>query len=238
MEQDRLFFLETPIHTDNLDGYAKLAAAVDTPIAMGEFLSNRFEFLEYMTRDGVDVVQPDIGRAGGLTECRRIANLARDRGLIVVPHGWKTAISVAGLIHFSASLDNCPLHRIPRSRTHHRSDAPERTGRSRAGTGGWPLRAARTARHRRGTEPSVRCAIPDPVMSQGRGGTGAACQGDRPAGDGERHARRFGEGLPGHCGPARPKASGGSRWDAAPPSREGKAPPRAGHAVAESPRRP
>lgn len=113
MEQDHLFFLETPIHTDNLDGYAKLAAAVDTPIAMGEYLSNRFEFLEYMARDGVDVVQPDIGRAGGLTECRRIAQYARDRGLIVVPHGWKTAIAVAGLIHYSASLDNCPYIEYP-----------------------------------------------------------------------------------------------------------------------------
>lgn len=113
MERDRLFFLETPIHTDNIDGYAALAAAVDTPIAMGEYLSNRFEFLEYMARDGVDVVQPDIGRAGGLTECRRIAQYARDRGLVVVPHGWKTAIAVAGLIHYSASLDNCPYIEFP-----------------------------------------------------------------------------------------------------------------------------
>ncbi|MFN6016588.1 MAG: mandelate racemase/muconate lactonizing enzyme family protein [Verrucomicrobiota bacterium] len=113
MERDQLFFMETPIHTDNLDGYAKLAAAVDTPIAMGEYLSSHFEFLEYMTRDAVDVVQPDLGRAGGLTEARRIAQLARDRGLIVVPHGWKTAIAVAGLIHYSASLDNCPYIEYP-----------------------------------------------------------------------------------------------------------------------------
>lgn len=113
MEQDELFFMETPIHTDNVDGYAKLAQAVDTPIAMGEYLSSRFEFLEYMLRDGVDVLQPDIGRAGGLTEARRIAAYARDRGLVVVPHGWKTAIAVAGLIHFSASLDNCPYIEYP-----------------------------------------------------------------------------------------------------------------------------
>lgn len=113
MERDRLFFMETPILTDNVDGYAKLAQAVDTPIAMGEYLSNRFEFVEYIVRDGVDVLQPDIGRAGGLTEARRIGNIARDRGLVVVPHGWKTLIAVAGLIHYSASLDNCPYIEFP-----------------------------------------------------------------------------------------------------------------------------
>jgi L-rhamnonate dehydratase len=113
MERDNLFFMETPIHTDNIDGYAKLAQAVDTPIAMGEYLSNRFEFLEYMARDGVDVLQPDLGRAGGLTECRRIAAYAKDRGLVVVPHSWKTAIAVAGLIHYATSLDNCPYIEYP-----------------------------------------------------------------------------------------------------------------------------
>lgn len=113
MERDELFFMETPIHTDNVDGYAQLAAAVDTPIAMGEFLSHRLEFLEYIRRGAVDVVQPDVGRAGGLTEARRIANIARDHGLIVVPHGWKTMIAVAALMHFSASLDNCPYIEFP-----------------------------------------------------------------------------------------------------------------------------
>src|SRR4029077_19967531 len=106
-------FMETPIHTDNGDRYATLPQTVDTPIAMGEYLSSRFEFLEYMARDGVDVLQPDIGRAGGLTEARRIAAYARDRGLIVVPYGWKTAIAVAGLIHYSASLYNCPYIESP-----------------------------------------------------------------------------------------------------------------------------
>ena len=113
LERDDLFFLETPIHTDNIDGYAKLAAAVDTPIAMGEFLSSRFEFVEYMSRQAVDVVQPDIGRAGGFTESRRIANMASDRGLKVVPHGWKTMLAVAALTHYSASLSNCPYIEFP-----------------------------------------------------------------------------------------------------------------------------
>lgn len=113
MEEARLFFLETPIHTDNVDGYARLAAAVDTPIAMGEFLSHRLEFLDYVRRGAVDVLQPDLGRAGGLTESRRIAQIAYDHGLTVVPHGWKTMIAVAALTHFSASLPNCPYIEFP-----------------------------------------------------------------------------------------------------------------------------
>ncbi len=113
MEQDRLFFMETPIHTDNVQGYGQLAQAVDTPIAMGEYLSCRFDFMDYIRVNGVDVVQPDMGRAGGLTEARRIANIAKDHGLVVVPHGWKTMIAVSALIHFSASLDNCPYIEFP-----------------------------------------------------------------------------------------------------------------------------
>ena len=113
IECDELYFLETPIATDNIEGYAQLAAAVDTPIAMGELLSNRFEFLEYIRRGAVDVLQPDIGRAGGLTEARRIAQIAADNGLRVVPHGWKTMISVAALTHFSAAVPNCPYIEFP-----------------------------------------------------------------------------------------------------------------------------
>lgn len=113
IEDDGLYFLETPLATDNVSSYAELARAVDTPIALGEFLSSRFEFMEYVRSGGVDVLQPDVGRAGGLTEAMRIAQLAADHGLKVVPHGWKTMISVAALIHYSAAVPNCPYIEFP-----------------------------------------------------------------------------------------------------------------------------
>jgi L-alanine-DL-glutamate epimerase-like enolase superfamily enzyme len=58
---------------------------------------------------GLGVVQPDIGRVGGLTEARRVAKLAAEKGLPVIPHLWKTGISVAAAVHFAAVTENCPF---------------------------------------------------------------------------------------------------------------------------------
>jgi L-alanine-DL-glutamate epimerase-like enolase superfamily enzyme len=98
-----LFFIETPIPSDDLDGYLKLAETQPIPIAAGEWLTTRHEFIDLMDRGGVQVVQPDIGRVGGLTEARRVCELAKQRGLTVVPHLWKTGISVAAAAHLAAA---------------------------------------------------------------------------------------------------------------------------------------
>ena len=90
-----VFFLETPLWVDDLAGYAELQRRSPVRIAAGEWLSTRHEFLDLIERGGVAVVQPDIGRVGGLTEARRVCDLAAAHGRIVVPHAWKTGISVA-----------------------------------------------------------------------------------------------------------------------------------------------
>jgi L-alanine-DL-glutamate epimerase-like enolase superfamily enzyme len=103
-----LFFLETPLPSDDIDGYAKLAAAAPMRIAAGEWLATRFECLELMDRGKVDVIQPDIGRVGGLTEAVRVAGMAADRNLMMVPHAWKTGLSIAAAVHLAAVTPNCP----------------------------------------------------------------------------------------------------------------------------------
>ena len=90
-----IFFLETPLWVDDLDGYAELARRSPVRIAQGEWLTTRHEFAQLLDRGCVQVVQPDIGRVGGLTEARRVAAMAAERDLLVVPHAWKTGISVA-----------------------------------------------------------------------------------------------------------------------------------------------
>lgn len=64
IEDARLFFVETPVHTDDLDGLARLADATTTPVAVGEFLQTRHEFRELMDRGHCDVIQPDLGKIG------------------------------------------------------------------------------------------------------------------------------------------------------------------------------
>jgi L-rhamnonate dehydratase len=107
LEKFDLFFLETPLPSDDLDGYARLSDATGIRIAAGEWLQTRFEFAELMDRGRVDVVQPDVGRVGGITEAMRVVEMARDRGKIVVPHCWKTGIGIAATAHVAAASSNC-----------------------------------------------------------------------------------------------------------------------------------
>ena len=108
LEEDKLLFVETPLHTDDLEGLARLADATTTPVAVGEFLQTRHEFRELMDRGRCDVIQPDMGRVGGLTEAIRTAALAEERGLACIPHAWKTGLTVAATRHFAAAVRNCP----------------------------------------------------------------------------------------------------------------------------------
>ncbi len=104
-----LFFLETPLPSDDLGGYAELAASAPMPIAAGEWLATRFECLDLMDRGKVAIVQPDIGRVGGLTEAKRVADLAAERNVMVVPHLWKTGLSIAAAVHLAAVTPHCPF---------------------------------------------------------------------------------------------------------------------------------
>jgi L-alanine-DL-glutamate epimerase-like enolase superfamily enzyme len=102
-----LFFIETPLPSDDLEGYARLSQEQPIPIAAGEWLATRFEFLDLMNRGKVRVVQPDVGRVGGFTEAKRVCNLAEQRGLTIVPHLWKSGISIAAAAHLAATTPNC-----------------------------------------------------------------------------------------------------------------------------------
>ncbi len=104
-----VFFCETPLWADDLEGYRQLADRSPIPIAAGEWLATRFEFLDLMDRGGVHVAQPDVGRVGGLTEARRVAALAAERERLVVPHGWKTGITVAATAHLAAVTPHMPF---------------------------------------------------------------------------------------------------------------------------------
>lgn len=101
-------WIEEPLPPDDVEGYARLADAVDVPIAAGEENTTRFEFDELITRGHLDVVQPDISRCGGLTEARRIAAMAHARGRTCVPHAWSTGIVSAASLHLLATLPVAP----------------------------------------------------------------------------------------------------------------------------------
>ena len=105
LEPYKLYWIEEPVATDDIDGSARVADALATPIA-GETEIGLYGFRELITRGAVDIVQPDIAWTGGFSEGRRIAALAQAHHLMVAPHAFGGAVLLAASLHFAASIPN------------------------------------------------------------------------------------------------------------------------------------
>jgi D-galactarolactone cycloisomerase len=97
LERHAVGWLEAPLPPEYVDGHAQLAQALDLPIAT-DLLSTRYQVRDFLVRGALDIVQPDVCRAGGLSECRRIAQLADVFGAGFAPH-----VSIGSAIQFAAS---------------------------------------------------------------------------------------------------------------------------------------
>lgn len=104
-----VFWLEEPLHLDNLSGSAELAAALDMPIAGYESEVGLFRFREFIQRKAIDIVQPDVIWSGGFTECRKIAAYAYANNLPCLPHVFSSAVSLMANAHFLASISNAGI---------------------------------------------------------------------------------------------------------------------------------
>lgn len=102
-----IFFLETPIWIDRLDEYARLHEQAPMRIAAGEWQATRFEFQELIERGKIDVAQPDIGRVGGFGEAVAVCDMAAEHGRLIVPHCWKTGVSVTATAHLAFATPHC-----------------------------------------------------------------------------------------------------------------------------------
>jgi D-galactarolactone cycloisomerase len=99
VEDCDLAWLEEPVSPDNIEGQAEVRAATDIPIAAGESEQTRFAFRDLIAARAVDILQPDLAIAGGITETLRIAALAAAHGLTVAPHLWGGAVLFAAGLH-------------------------------------------------------------------------------------------------------------------------------------------
>lgn len=102
LERNDALFFEDPLPPEDYSGYAELCRILDVAVAMGESEASRYQFHRRLAQGGVDVVLPDISRAGGLTECRKIAMLADIYNVRLCPHN-----SVCSAVHHAASLQLC-----------------------------------------------------------------------------------------------------------------------------------
>lgn len=102
-------WFEEPLCPDNLVDYASLRAASPVPIAGGEVLTRRQSFFPWLDARAFDIVQPDVTKVGGISEERRIAWAARDRGIRFIPHGWNTALGLAADLHLASAFPDTDL---------------------------------------------------------------------------------------------------------------------------------
>jgi L-alanine-DL-glutamate epimerase-like enolase superfamily enzyme len=99
---------EDALLPEDLAGYPKLADALDTAICAGEEGSNRYQFRDLLAAGSVDIINPDVCRAGGISECRRIAVLADAHGVLWSPHvSTGTACYMSASLHLAAATPNC-----------------------------------------------------------------------------------------------------------------------------------
>lgn len=105
-EQYGISWLEEPVAPDNLTGYRELSRRSSLTIAGGEQESSYGAFERLIDEGGLDLIQPDLARCGGLTAGRRLAWLAHHRHRRVVPHAFKSGVLVAASTHFAAAIPN------------------------------------------------------------------------------------------------------------------------------------
>ncbi|MFN8526537.1 MAG: galactonate dehydratase [Chloroflexota bacterium] len=102
----RPFFFEEAIRPENIEKMAEVRANTAVPIATGEMLYTKFEFLELLNRRAVDIIQPDICLAGGILEQKKIAALAEANYVTLAPHNPMGPLATAVNVQFCASTPN------------------------------------------------------------------------------------------------------------------------------------
>ncbi len=106
MRQARPLLCEDPIQIDSIDDQAELARRLILPMAYGERLHNIWEFRELLGRGGPQFVRPDVGLAGGITHCKRIAAVAEAFNAPVFTHNYFGPVLTACAMHLDASIPN------------------------------------------------------------------------------------------------------------------------------------
>lgn len=107
LEQFDLLFYEDPVAPENLDALQRVRDAVDVPLAAGERVSTLWGIRPYVERELVDVIQPDTGRAGGITQMRKMAAMAEAHYITVAPHsGSLGPVAEFAALHVMATIPN------------------------------------------------------------------------------------------------------------------------------------
>jgi L-alanine-DL-glutamate epimerase-like enolase superfamily enzyme len=106
VEDLRLMWLEEPVPAENVDALAQVRASTSTIICTGENQYTRFQFLDLLQRQAVDVIMPDLAKAGGILEGKRIAEIADAFYVPIAPHNVSSPLGMMAACHVIASVPN------------------------------------------------------------------------------------------------------------------------------------
>jgi D-galactarolactone cycloisomerase len=108
IEAHDIAWFEEPVPPEDHAGYREVKRALSIPIAGGEAEFTRWGFRALLSERLVDIAQPDVCAAGGLSECKKIADMANAFGVRVNPHVWGTGVALAASLQLIATLPHNP----------------------------------------------------------------------------------------------------------------------------------
>ncbi len=106
VEPLRLLWLEEPVPAENIDALAQVRRSSSTVICTGENQYTRFQFLELFAAHATDVIMPDLSKAGGIAEAKRIADMADAYYIPIAPHNVSSPLGMMAACHVLASVPN------------------------------------------------------------------------------------------------------------------------------------
>ena len=109
LEQFDPMFLEEPVLCEQMEVFSEIAAACNIPIATGERLFSRYDFKRLLQAGGVDIIQPDLSHAGGITEVKKIASMAEAYDVALAPHCPLGPIALSACLTVDATSYNAVI---------------------------------------------------------------------------------------------------------------------------------
>lgn len=109
LEEFDPMFLEEPVLCENMEVFKEIAAACNIPIATGERLFTRYDFKRLLQAGGVDIIQPDLSHAGGITEVKKIASMAEAYDVALAPHCPLGPIALSACLQVDATCYNAVI---------------------------------------------------------------------------------------------------------------------------------
>ncbi len=109
LEEFDPMFIEEPVLCENMDEFMEIRRAANIPIATGERLFTKYDFKRLLQTGGVDIIQPDLSHAGGITEVKKIAAMAEAYDVALAPHCPLGPIALAACLNVDATCYNAVI---------------------------------------------------------------------------------------------------------------------------------